>query len=53
MSEIMEAVSQPHSDVPAGKPACPVCWREAEEGLAPFDSLPGELRALIADNTPR
>lgn len=50
MSEIIEAVSQPHSEVPAGSPACPVCWREAEEGLEPFDSLPEELRPLIAAN---
>ncbi|HKG15536.1 MAG TPA: S8 family serine peptidase [Pyrinomonadaceae bacterium] len=52
MSEIIEAVQHPHSEVPAGRPACPVCRREAEEGLAPFDSLPEELRSLVAANAP-
>jgi serine protease AprX len=40
------------SDVPAGRPVCPVCAREAGEGLAPFDSLPEELRRLISANAP-
>jgi hypothetical protein len=52
VSEIIEAVSEPHPEVPAGRPACPVCRREADEGLAPFDSLPEELRSLIAANAP-
>jgi serine protease AprX len=40
------------SEVPAGRPACPVCWREAGEGLAPFEGLPGELKELISANAP-
>src|SRR5437588_837181 len=41
-----------HANVPAGRPACPVCGREAAEGLAPFEQLPDELRRLIAANAP-
>jgi serine protease AprX len=40
------------SEVPAGLPVCPVCWREASEGLAPFEQLPDELKQLIAANAP-
>jgi len=40
------------SEVPAGRPACPVCWREAGEGLTPFEQLPGELQELVAANAP-
>ncbi|MET0621427.1 MAG: S8 family serine peptidase [Pyrinomonadaceae bacterium] len=40
------------SDVPAGRPTCPVCWREAGEGLSPFDQLPEELRRLVKANAP-
>jgi serine protease AprX len=40
------------SEVPAGRPACPVCWREAGEGLTPFEHLPGELQELISANAP-
>jgi serine protease AprX len=41
------------SDVPAGRPTCPVCSREAGEGgLAPFDQLPEELRRVITANAP-
>jgi serine protease AprX len=40
------------SEVPAGRPGCPVCWREVGEGLTPFEALPGELKELIAANAP-
>ncbi|MFL6333032.1 MAG: S8 family serine peptidase [Pyrinomonadaceae bacterium] len=40
------------SEVPAGRPGCPVCWREVGEGLTPFETLPGELKELIAANAP-
>jgi len=38
--------------VPAGRPACPVCSREAVEGLSPFGELPDELKRLISANAP-
>src|SRR5437588_420766 len=47
----VEASAQ-RSDVTAGAPACPVCSREAREGLAPFDQLPDELKRLVAANSP-
>jgi serine protease AprX len=40
------------AEVPAGRPACPVCWREAGEGLTPFGGLPEELQRLISANAP-
>jgi serine protease AprX len=40
------------SEVPAGRPACPVCRREAGDGLLPFDQLPEELKELISANAP-
>ncbi len=40
------------SEVPAGSPACPVCSREAGEGLAPFEGLPNDLKELISANAP-
>ena len=40
------------SEAPAGRPACPVCGRAANEGLTPFDQLPGELKKLISANAP-
>ncbi|HEY0170394.1 MAG TPA: S8 family serine peptidase [Pyrinomonadaceae bacterium] len=40
------------SDMPAGRPTCPVCSRSAGEGLAPFGQLPEELRRLISANAP-
>jgi serine protease AprX len=52
VSETIEAVQHSGPEVPAGRPVCPVCWRESEEGLAPFDALPGELKSLISANTP-
>ncbi|HEV3468816.1 MAG TPA: S8 family serine peptidase [Pyrinomonadaceae bacterium] len=51
MSETISAEPQ-HHDVPAGRPACPVCGRESSEGLVPFDRLPEELRRLVAANAP-
>ena len=54
MSEVIpEEQTPPSSEMPAGRPACPVCGREAPDGLAPFDQLPDELRRMIAANTPR
>jgi serine protease AprX len=50
VSETISAA--PHSEVPAGRPACPVCGRESAEGLAPFEHLPEELRRLITPNAP-
>ncbi|HEX8190905.1 MAG TPA: S8 family serine peptidase [Pyrinomonadaceae bacterium] len=40
------------SEVPAGRPACPVCRREAGDGLMPFEHLPGEMKELVAANAP-
>src|SRR5215207_9382883 len=40
------------SEVPAGRHACPVCRREAGEGVTPFEQLPEELRRLISANAP-
>ncbi|HEX8557845.1 MAG TPA: S8 family serine peptidase [Pyrinomonadaceae bacterium] len=53
MSETISAGEPAHaSEAPAGRPVCPVCRREAAEGLAPFDQLPDELRRLISANAP-
>jgi serine protease AprX len=53
MSEVIpDEQTPPSSEMPASLPACPVCGREAPEGLAPFDQLPDELRRMIAANTP-
>jgi len=53
VSETISAVPpSPHSDVPAGRPACPVCGRESGEGLAPFEHLPEELKRLVSANAP-
>ena len=41
-----------HSDVAAGKPVCPVCGREAADGLVSFHDLPEDLRGLVAANAP-
>jgi serine protease AprX len=41
-----------HSNLPAGKPVCPVCGREAADGLTAFTDLGEELRGLIAANAP-
>ena len=51
MSETLEG-SAHVSEVPAGRPACPVCWREAGEGLTPFEHVSGELKELISANAP-
>ncbi len=40
------------SESPAGRNACPVCWREAGDGLTPFEHLSNELKELIAANGP-
>jgi serine protease AprX len=36
----------------AGRLVCPVCGREATEGLTPFEHLPDELKRLVAANAP-
>jgi serine protease AprX len=41
-----------HSDKAAGKPICPVCGREAADGLVPFVSIPESLQIIIAANAP-
>jgi serine protease AprX len=41
-----------HSNLAAGKPVCPVCGREAPDGLAPFDALSDELKIIVAANAP-
>lgn len=41
-----------HSDRAAGKPICPVCGREAPDGMAPFASLPENLQVIVAANAP-
>ncbi|MFL6209548.1 MAG: S8 family serine peptidase [Pyrinomonadaceae bacterium] len=41
-----------HTDMPAGKPVCPVCGREAADGLVSFHDLAEELRGLVAANAP-
>ncbi|HEX8776298.1 MAG TPA: S8 family serine peptidase [Pyrinomonadaceae bacterium] len=44
--------TQLHSDRAAGRPICPVCGREAPDGLAPFTALAEELQRIIAANAP-
>ncbi|HYY59178.1 MAG TPA: S8 family serine peptidase, partial [Pyrinomonadaceae bacterium] len=39
-----------HSDKAAGRPVCPVCGREAPDGLAPFAALSDELKKIVAAN---
>jgi serine protease AprX len=41
-----------HADVPAGRPICPVCGREAADGLVSFHDLAEDLRGLVAANAP-
>jgi serine protease AprX len=41
-----------HSDKPAGQPVCPVCGREAPDGLAPFGVLSDDLKVIVAANAP-
>ncbi|HEX8492962.1 MAG TPA: S8 family serine peptidase [Pyrinomonadaceae bacterium] len=41
-----------HSDKAACKPVCPVCGREAPDGLAPFHMLSDELKVIVAANAP-
>ncbi|HZI19330.1 MAG TPA: S8 family serine peptidase [Pyrinomonadaceae bacterium] len=53
MSETMAEASQnDHSNFTAGLPACPVCGREAGEGLVPFDHLSEDIKRLAAANSP-
>lgn len=51
MSEVAEEQAH-HSDVPAGKPVCPVCGREAADGLVAFEHLSDDLKKLVAANSP-
>jgi serine protease AprX len=41
-----------HSDQAAGRPVCPVCGREAPDGLVPFVSVSERLQVIIAANAP-
>ncbi|HYJ47361.1 MAG TPA: S8 family serine peptidase [Pyrinomonadaceae bacterium] len=41
-----------HSDQVSGQTVCPVCGREAAEGLASFDNLPDSLKVIVAANAP-
>lgn len=53
MSETISAGEPAHAPVAhAGRAACPVCRREAGEGLAPIAGMPEELRRLISANAP-
>jgi serine protease AprX len=44
--------TQLHSDKAAGRPICPVCGREASDGLVFFDALSEELKRIVAANAP-
>jgi serine protease AprX len=52
VAEMISVEPAVHSDVAAGKPICPVCGREAPDGLLPFTELPEDLRGLVAANAP-
>ena len=41
-----------HSDQAGGMIVCPVCGREASHGLTDFNSLPDDLKIIIASNSP-
>lgn len=41
-----------HSNLAAGKPVCPVCGREASDGLLSFTTLSNELQLIVAANSP-
>src|SRR5918911_2014323 len=41
-----------HSDQAAGQPICPVCGREAPNGLVSFDKLSDSLKVIVAANAP-
>src|ERR1051326_5803886 len=49
---ISEEPIELHSDQAAGKPVCPVCGREAPDGLVPFETLLESLRVIFAANAP-
>jgi serine protease AprX len=42
-----------HSNKAAGRPICPVCGREASDGLASFNALSEELQKIVAANAPQ
>lgn len=44
--------TEPQAEVPAGRPACPVCGREAGAGLVPFEHLSEGIKKLVAANAP-
>ena len=53
MSETISVEGAAHAaEVPAGRPVCPVCSREAGEGMVPFEHVAGELKEMIAANAP-
>jgi serine protease AprX len=41
-----------HSKQAAGRTVCPVCGREAPDGLVPFPALSEELQTIVAANAP-
>src|ERR1043165_149886 len=41
-----------HSDQAAGQPLCPLCGREAGDGLISFDNLSENLKVIIKANAP-
>jgi serine protease AprX len=54
LSETPPAESQQfdHASFPAGRAVCPVCGREAADGLVPFDHLSDEIKRLVTANSP-
>jgi serine protease AprX len=46
------AAASLHSDKAAGRPICPVCGREAPDGLAPIGALTDELKKIVSANAP-
>jgi serine protease AprX len=54
LSETLPAESQQfeHANFPAGRAVCPVCGREAADGLVPFDHLSEEIKRLVTANAP-
>jgi serine protease AprX len=51
VSELIEEPARA-PETAAGSAACPVCFREAGEGLVPFEALPEEMRRLVSANAP-
>ena len=49
---ISTEATEVHSDQAGGMIVCPVCGREAQQGLTDFNSLPDDLKIIIASNSP-